>query len=578
MSPLEVGAKTIPVLRWKLIHLLEKLANLYFSRADGFTRGWTLQELLAPTIVEFFSLEGKRLGDKQSLLNQLHEVTRIAITALKGAQLSEFSVSERLSWATNRKTKRDEDRAYSLFGLFDLHLPLLYGEGRKKAFIRLLREIQSEADQDMPHSIEQDPLLPFSDQPTVEKNDQSPINDTTTPELIEELDNVTRLPPESTFETETFHDVEMPQDEDMTAEKRTEQELAAEMQSWWDGYIFRNVRPDGYLKVAVLLIKWADKLDDLGTREEVEELEGVFRERFNFRTQIVELDGSSKPQYQLNRSLSTFVEEYDGPNNLLIVYYSGHGILREDLGYLELSATQIPRTFLRANWTKAEEILHSDDVDSDILTIFDTAYAGNPMTGRRQIGAKGSDQEAKRFELMNAAARNSTTSVPGPNSFTRALIDALIELVNENGDRSFTTFVLNQRILLDKRRHHQPSQLWSLAGKHERHIRLARLNNEANGAESVKPYTQNKTRGYVDLRLSLRDASLSKEQVEHLAMILVNALSNKPALGLRKIDWLGFKPVSMSLWNVALVMFAIEKWKKVVVRKRRGENTEASQA
>ncbi|KAF2444100.1 HET-domain-containing protein, partial [Karstenula rhodostoma CBS 690.94] len=106
-----------------------------------FTRGWTLQELLAPAIVEFFSAEGERLGDKKSLINQLQQVTQIARGALEGDPLSSFSVDERMAWTNKRKTKRDEDAAYCLFGLFDLHMPLLYGEGKKRAFIRLLREI-----------------------------------------------------------------------------------------------------------------------------------------------------------------------------------------------------------------------------------------------------------------------------------------------------------------------------------------------------------------------------------------------------------------------------------------------------
>jgi hypothetical protein len=138
-----------------------------------FTRGWTLQELLAPSIVEFFSLEGERLGDKQTLIHQIHAVTRIVMPALKGTPLSTFSVAERMSWAANRMTKREEDAAYSLFGLFDLHMPLLYGEGRKKAFVRLLRQLQSELDSDLPDGIEQQPPQPLLGGPTAGTHGQS---------------------------------------------------------------------------------------------------------------------------------------------------------------------------------------------------------------------------------------------------------------------------------------------------------------------------------------------------------------------------------------------------------------------
>jgi Heterokaryon incompatibility protein (HET) len=112
-----------------------------FRKSKWFTRGWTLQELIAPASVEFFSLQGKRLGDKRSLEQQVHEITGIAVQALRGNPLSHFSIAERMSWAKIRETKRKEDLAYSLLGIFDVHMPLIYGEGLENAFIRLEREI-----------------------------------------------------------------------------------------------------------------------------------------------------------------------------------------------------------------------------------------------------------------------------------------------------------------------------------------------------------------------------------------------------------------------------------------------------
>lgn len=109
-------------------------------------RGWTIQELLAPASVEFFSVEGQRLNNKYSLLQRLHSITGISIEALQGSPLVGFSIEERLSWAQKRQTKREEDMAYSLLGIFDVNIPLIYGEGRKKAFARLRREIDLSAD------------------------------------------------------------------------------------------------------------------------------------------------------------------------------------------------------------------------------------------------------------------------------------------------------------------------------------------------------------------------------------------------------------------------------------------------
>ena len=75
------------------------------------------------------------------LERQIHEITGITIQALQGTALSEFSVTERLLWAENRETKREEDKAYSLLGIFEIHMPLIYGEGAKNAFGRLRKEI-----------------------------------------------------------------------------------------------------------------------------------------------------------------------------------------------------------------------------------------------------------------------------------------------------------------------------------------------------------------------------------------------------------------------------------------------------
>jgi len=113
-----------------------------FRHSRWFTRGWTLQELLAPTSVEFFSAEGERLGNKVSLVQEIHDTTGISIQALQGSPLSQFSVNERMSWAERRETKREEDAAYCLLGIFDIHMPLIYGEGREKALIRLQKEIK----------------------------------------------------------------------------------------------------------------------------------------------------------------------------------------------------------------------------------------------------------------------------------------------------------------------------------------------------------------------------------------------------------------------------------------------------
>src|ERR1700753_633391 len=113
-----------------------------FWKSRWFTRGWTLQELLAPRSVEFFSQEGQRLGNKDSLEEQTSEITRIPVKALRG-DLSQFSNDEKRKWAAKRETTIEEDQVYCLLGIFDTFLPLIYGEGKEYAWSRLQDEIDS---------------------------------------------------------------------------------------------------------------------------------------------------------------------------------------------------------------------------------------------------------------------------------------------------------------------------------------------------------------------------------------------------------------------------------------------------
>jgi hypothetical protein len=113
-----------------------------FRRSRWFRRGWTLQELLAPPTVEFFSKEGKRLGSRISLEQEIREITEIPIAVLRGQVISECSIEERMSWAANRTTTLKEDKVYCLLGIFGVFLPLIYGEGEAYATLRLKEEIQ----------------------------------------------------------------------------------------------------------------------------------------------------------------------------------------------------------------------------------------------------------------------------------------------------------------------------------------------------------------------------------------------------------------------------------------------------
>jgi hypothetical protein len=119
--------------------------DLTFEKSRWFTRGWTLQELIAPSDVRFYSQSWDPIGTKYTLSSEISEITSIDIGVLKGEDPQLMSMAIKMFWASNRKTTRPEDTAYCLMGLFDVNMPLMYGEG-KKAFIRLQEEIMKYSD------------------------------------------------------------------------------------------------------------------------------------------------------------------------------------------------------------------------------------------------------------------------------------------------------------------------------------------------------------------------------------------------------------------------------------------------
>ena len=116
------------------------------SNSVWFTRGWTLQELLAPQHVVFYDLQWELLGTKQTLSKLLTQRSGIGEASLNGEPLSRRSIAHRMSWASERVTTRKEDIAYCLLGIFDVNMPMLYGEGEERAFLRLQEEIIKRSD------------------------------------------------------------------------------------------------------------------------------------------------------------------------------------------------------------------------------------------------------------------------------------------------------------------------------------------------------------------------------------------------------------------------------------------------
>lgn len=114
------------------------------SRSRWFLRSWTLQELIAPGCVHFYSREWTRLGAKKdpAWTSILNELTGIPIEVLRSPEAyKNASVAQRMSWAADRQATREEDISYALFGIFDINMAPLYGEGGAGAFRRLQEEI-----------------------------------------------------------------------------------------------------------------------------------------------------------------------------------------------------------------------------------------------------------------------------------------------------------------------------------------------------------------------------------------------------------------------------------------------------
>jgi hypothetical protein len=269
-----------------------------FRRSRWFTRGWTLQELLAPSSVEFFTREGVHLGNKHSLWRDISEATRIDARVLHANvhTLRQVPVNDRLAWVKYRQTTREEDKCYSILGLFNVHMALLYGEGPLKAFRRFYDELKKQQedptelkailalvlsgqtkDDDGRNSMPYRTIMPTPlDMPSNEASERrnsheasvlqqslsrgTRVNDTRTRQVqeIQVADASMNYPPEDTH---------FPGHSD---EARLDHEQAQELQAWWNEAIHKNMNPPkGYSHVAVLIIRWEDSLDESKTRSEV---------------------------------------------------------------------------------------------------------------------------------------------------------------------------------------------------------------------------------------------------------------------------------------------------------------------
>ncbi|MBE3049656.1 hypothetical protein IMZ48_45605 [Candidatus Bathyarchaeota archaeon] len=117
----------------------------FLGKSRWFTRGWTLQELIAPSVLVFYGDGWDEIRGRDRLVAEISKATGIDEDLFVNGRLSQYSIAQRMSWAAQRQTKRVEDEAYCLLGIFGVTMPMLYGEG-KMAFIRLQEEIMRHSD------------------------------------------------------------------------------------------------------------------------------------------------------------------------------------------------------------------------------------------------------------------------------------------------------------------------------------------------------------------------------------------------------------------------------------------------
>lgn len=227
-----------------------------FRKSRWFTRGWTLQELLAAKRADFFDAHGEHIGDNKTLNQWISNITRIPTTALRGQYLQDFDVGERLSWAQHRQTKREEDAAYSMMGIFDVSMPLIYGEGRLKAYHRLFTEIRL--------SGETRQLNEKYSQYLTSKKSLGEMGGMSVPALQMAGTSLSDL-------ARTMHNPVTPLNSSIMEHcPLSDDRDEAKLQNYWDASIAENLdHLDDYHDVHVLIIKWQDSIDQLNVRQEV---------------------------------------------------------------------------------------------------------------------------------------------------------------------------------------------------------------------------------------------------------------------------------------------------------------------
>lgn len=183
-----------------------------------------------------------------------------------------------------------------------------------------------------------------------------------------------------------------------------------------------------------------------------------------------------------------------------------------------------------AFWYKAEAPLLDEDLDADVLTIFDCCFASN--------GHKGGQDSRRIYDLLAACPKGDTTPAPGPNSFTRRLINTLDRLLDENSDqRILTTRLLEE---LNKKSRTQAELHDRLYKEDGRHVQLRPINGQSKQKtkQDAKAFNAKASEeAGIKLRFSLQERDMPKEKIELWAQELIKACDTA-GVPVRRIDWI----------------------------------------
>ncbi|KAF1939946.1 hypothetical protein EJ02DRAFT_407390 [Clathrospora elynae] len=325
----------------------------------------------------------------------------------------------------------------------------------------------------------------------------------------------------TTTSRETQHCTDAPTDVTTPDDKDKIDQSAK--RGWFEGAVKKTLNiPSGYVKVAVLVLRWHEDIDDYAAGHTTERLKDLFSGRLGYSYKEVKLGTQKNPQNTLRTAISNHIDEHDGPNNLLIVFYTGHGLVQLTRGKTK---TQKDRFFATAYWNTAEEPFLEKSTEADVLAILDCCFASNAH--------KGQSNERRTYELLAACGKDDTTPGPGTNSFTNAFIQTIEKLLDQDSCGSFTTTKLLDEM---NGRQPRPKLLNRLHKDDNRHVHLARLD-ESYAKENERRFQERPPeKANLKLRFSLEKPDASRDQLEKLGENLPRAF-DAAGIPLRWIEW-----------------------------------------